>query len=354
MTARSPSARIHGWYGSFLCILRAYVYILYYGRERLAQIAENAVLNANYLRVRLGGDYDVAYPEICMHECVFTARRQQRAKGVRALDIAKRLMDYGYHPPTIYFPLIVPEALMIEPTETESRETLDAFVEAMHQIAREIEDRPGTGEVRAADDARAEAGRGDRRPPALPLLDAGGTGDVMAQWRWRQETEPGTPDGNMAADAALLRELRDDPDTLPIVRVYAWDRPCVSIGRLQDEAAVRAAFPGLPLVRRPTGGRAVRHGDDLTVSVAARLSDLPLDGGARRSADVPPHRRRLGGCLPVVRDAGGVRRGPQPRLACPPWTASSLPPAATSWTGARAGNWPAAPSAGRGGCCCSK
>ena len=154
--------RIHGWYGSFLCILRAYVYILYYGRERLAQIAENAVLNANYLRVRLAEDYDVAYPEICMHECVFTAKRQQRAHGVRALDIAKRLMDYGYHPPTIYFPLIVPEALMIEPTETESRETLDAFVEAMRRIAREIESDPElvksaplTTPVRKLDEATA-------------------------------------------------------------------------------------------------------------------------------------------------------------------------------------------------------
>ena len=154
--------RIHGWYGSFLCILRAYVYILYYGRERLAQVAENAVLNANYLRVRLQDCYDVAYPEICMHECVFTARRQQRARGVRALDIAKRLMDYGYHPPTIYFPLIVPEALMIEPTETESRETLDAFIAAMRQIAREAEDDPAlvksaplTTPVRKLDEATA-------------------------------------------------------------------------------------------------------------------------------------------------------------------------------------------------------
>jgi lipoate-protein ligase A len=100
----------------------------------------------------------------------------------------------------------------------------------------------------------------------------------MAAWRWRQETEPGTPDGNMVADAALLREVLDDPQSLPIVRVYTWDRPCVSIGRLQDEAAVRVAFPDLPLVRRPTGGRTVRHGDDLCVAVAARLSDLPLDG----------------------------------------------------------------------------
>ena len=134
--------KIHGYYGSFLCILRSYAYIMYYGRERLAQIAENAVLNANYIRVRLQDFFDVAYNEICMHECVFTARRQQREHGIKALDIAKRLMDFGYHPPTIYFPLIVPEALMIEPTETESKETLDKFIDAMRQIARDIEENP--------------------------------------------------------------------------------------------------------------------------------------------------------------------------------------------------------------------
>lgn len=131
--------RIHGYYGSFLCILRAYAYILYYGQERLANVAENAVLNANYIRVQLQNCFDVAYNELCMHECVFTAKRQQREHGVRALDIAKRLMDFGYHPPTIYFPLLVPEALMIEPTETESLETLDNFIEAMRQIAVDIE-----------------------------------------------------------------------------------------------------------------------------------------------------------------------------------------------------------------------
>lgn len=135
--------RIHGYYGSFLCILRSYAYIMYYGRERLAQISENAVLNANYIRVQLQNSFDVAYNELCMHECVFTAKRQQREHGVRALDIAKRLMDYGYHPPTIYFPLLVPEALMVEPTETESMETLDGFIAAMRLIAAEIESEPG-------------------------------------------------------------------------------------------------------------------------------------------------------------------------------------------------------------------
>jgi glycine dehydrogenase subunit 2 len=134
--------QIHGYYGSFLCVLRAYVYILYYGRERLKQVAENAVLNANYIRVSLQNYYDVAYNELCMHECIFTAKRQQKEHGVRALDIAKRLMDYGYHPPTIYFPLIVAEAMMIEPTETESLQTLDSFIASMIEIAREIEEDP--------------------------------------------------------------------------------------------------------------------------------------------------------------------------------------------------------------------
>ncbi len=154
--------KIHGYFGSFLCILRSYIYILYYGRERLAQIAENAVLNANYIRVRLEKHFDVAYDEICMHECVFTARRQQKANGVRALDIAKRLMDFGYHPPTIYFPLLVPEAMMIEPTETESRQTLDDFIDAMQQISRDaaadpeiVKSAPHNTIVRKLDEATA-------------------------------------------------------------------------------------------------------------------------------------------------------------------------------------------------------
>ncbi|HEY3331247.1 MAG TPA: aminomethyl-transferring glycine dehydrogenase subunit GcvPB [Capsulimonadaceae bacterium] len=150
------------YWGSFMAILRAYVYIRYYGSNKLAQIAENAVLNANYIRVSLQNTLDVAYNELCMHECIFSARKQQRAHGTKAYDIAKRLMDYGYHPPTIYFPLIVPEALMIEPTETENRETLDAFVEAMQSILREAEESPElltsaptTTPVRRLDEATA-------------------------------------------------------------------------------------------------------------------------------------------------------------------------------------------------------
>lgn len=149
-------------FGSFMVVLRAYVYILGYGREKIAGIAENAVLNANYLRVRLQSELDVAYNELCMHECIFSARRQQKTQGVKAYDIAKRMMDYGYHPPTIYFPLIVPEALMIEPTETESRETLDEFAAAVKSILAEAKDAPQlltsaptTTPVRRLDEATA-------------------------------------------------------------------------------------------------------------------------------------------------------------------------------------------------------
>jgi glycine dehydrogenase subunit 2 len=104
--------------------------------EWLRRVAENAVLNANYVQARLRGHYDLPYDRRCMHECVFSASRQAKL-GVRALDIAKALIDRGFHPPTVYFPLIVKEAIMIEPTETESKETLDAFAEAMFHVSGE-------------------------------------------------------------------------------------------------------------------------------------------------------------------------------------------------------------------------
>ena len=167
--------QIATFYGAFLAVVRAYAYIRHYGREHLAEISQNAVLNANYLRVELGRTFDVAYDRLCMHECVFTLKAQ-KAKGVKALDIAKRVIDYGYHPPTMYFPLIVPECLMIEPTETESIETIDAFVRAMEQIAREVDENPEvilsaphTAPVRRLDEANAArnldiAWTGDQHP----------------------------------------------------------------------------------------------------------------------------------------------------------------------------------------------
>ena len=132
---------IASFYGNFGILLRAYAYILLMGREGLTSVSEHAVLNANYLRVKLREFYEVVYDRICMHECVLSASRQMET-GIRALDIAKALIDMDFHAPTVYFPLIVKEAMMIEPTETESKETLDNFIEAMRKIAEQAENNP--------------------------------------------------------------------------------------------------------------------------------------------------------------------------------------------------------------------
>lgn len=129
------------FYGNFGVILKAYAYMLYLGKEGLTEVSEAAVLSANYCRARLKKYYDLPFDKICMHECVFSASRQAK-NGVHAIDIAKYLIDKGFHPPTVYFPLIVKEALMIEPTETESKETLDEFIEVMIEIARLAEENP--------------------------------------------------------------------------------------------------------------------------------------------------------------------------------------------------------------------
>jgi glycine dehydrogenase subunit 2 len=133
--------RLRAFYGNFGIFVRAYTYIRMHGADGLRQISRAAVLNANYLRVLLQDAYDLAYQRTCMHECVLSGRRQ-KALGVRTLDIAKRLIDYGFYPPTVYFPLIVDEAIMVEPTESESKDTLDAFAAALLAIAREAEDSP--------------------------------------------------------------------------------------------------------------------------------------------------------------------------------------------------------------------
>jgi glycine dehydrogenase subunit 2 len=129
------------FYGNFGIILRAYAYTLTLGRKGLRRVGENAVINANYVRARLAPHFDAPFDRACMHECVLSAT-PQAARGVRALDIAKALLDEGFHPPTIYFPLIVPEALMIEPTETESRQTLDDFIDAILRILERVETDP--------------------------------------------------------------------------------------------------------------------------------------------------------------------------------------------------------------------
>jgi glycine dehydrogenase subunit 2 len=135
------AGRIHGFHGNFGMHVRAYTYIRMNGAEGLRQISEDAVLAANYLMSKLRHRYTLRYDRTCMHEFVLSANRQKQ-NGVRALDIAKRLLDFGVHPPTVYFPLIVDEAMMIEPTETESIESLDNFINAMLTIADEAESNP--------------------------------------------------------------------------------------------------------------------------------------------------------------------------------------------------------------------
>ena len=153
--------KVRGFCGPFGVFVRSYAYIRSYG-PALRQMSEAAVLNANYLLARLRAAYDLPFERLCMHEFVLSARNLKREHGVTALDVAKRLMDFGFHPPTIYFPLIVPEALMIEPTETEPKETLDAFADAMLRIAEEaasdpqvLKDAPHRRPVRRLDEVKA-------------------------------------------------------------------------------------------------------------------------------------------------------------------------------------------------------
>lgn len=153
--------RVRGYAGPFGVFVRSYAYIRAYGPQ-LREMSEVAVLNANYLLALLKEEYDLPFDRLCTHEFVVSARELKRTHGITAFDVAKRLMDFGFHPPTVYFPLIVPEALMIEPTETEAKETLDAFVAAMLQIAREaaedpeaLRSAPHTREVRRLDEVRA-------------------------------------------------------------------------------------------------------------------------------------------------------------------------------------------------------
>ncbi len=161
-TPAKSIGRMKSFHGNFGMLVRAWTYIRTLGEEGLREVSEIAVLNANYVRVRLKDIYPQAVERICMHESVLKGQIAGAPKDIRTLDIAKRLIDYGFHPPTIYFPLIVAEALMIEPTETEGKRTLDSFIDAMRQIAREavetpelLHAAPTTAPVRRLDEVRA-------------------------------------------------------------------------------------------------------------------------------------------------------------------------------------------------------
>ena len=169
--------RVRSFFGNFGVLLRAYTYIVSLGGDGLEEASRMALLNANYIRKKLEKSYQIAFNEPCMHECIFTDRIQHK-NGVSTLDIAKRLLDYGFHPPTIYFPLVVSGALMIEPTETETPETLDAFVDAMLSIAQEAKENPDivktaphSTPVSRLDEARAA------RKPVLRWEPTGGKND---------------------------------------------------------------------------------------------------------------------------------------------------------------------------------
>ncbi|MCH8869187.1 MAG: aminomethyl-transferring glycine dehydrogenase subunit GcvPB [Chloroflexi bacterium] len=141
-TPEKSIGRMAAFHGNFGALVRAHAYISSLGKDGVAAISNDAVLNANYLQSQLKNDFDLPYDRVCMHEVVLSAATLKRQYGVSALDVAKRLIDYGIHPPTMYFPLIVEEALMVEPTETESKETLDYFIEVMKTIAREAREEP--------------------------------------------------------------------------------------------------------------------------------------------------------------------------------------------------------------------
>jgi len=159
---KTSIGRLHSFYGNFAVNLRAFTYIKMLGSEGLIRISKNAVINANYLMKKLEKYYHIPFKENCMHEFVASAKWQKEKNGVKTLDIAKRILDKGYHAPTIYFPLIIPEAMMIEPTETEGKETLDMFINSMIEIAQECENNPEilknapmNTPVRRVDDTRA-------------------------------------------------------------------------------------------------------------------------------------------------------------------------------------------------------
>ena len=155
--------RMHGFLGNFGILVRAYAYVFLHGRDGLKEVAERAVLNANYLASRIRDAFPLEYPDMPpMHEFVASGRRLKEETGIRAMDVAKRVIDLGYHPSTVYFPLVVEEAMMVEPTETETQETLDAFAEALLRAHREayedpdlLHEAPLTTPVRRLDEARA-------------------------------------------------------------------------------------------------------------------------------------------------------------------------------------------------------
>ena len=274
--------------------MRAYAYIRAHGGSGLREVSDDAVLAANYLKHRLAGTYDIPYDRPCKHEFVASAATIKKRPGVRTLDIAKRLIDYGYHPPTIYFPLIVEEGMLIEPTETESVETLDAFADALIAIAAETEATPElvTGAPHSAPVRRLDEAAAARQP----------------NLRWRAMAR---------RRDALPRLIRAHPGAVRTFVRLQVDSPTDAVDST-GSAPTRTALP--PLLARwlVSSGRLVsgprdRHGDIKLCGRAAvagdigyvtrseenpctndSLASLPPSPSSRRRAAVPPPRRRLG------------------------------------------------------------
>ena len=242
--------RLRSFVGNTGVLVRAYAYIRAHGGAGLREVSDDAVLAANYLKHRLAGTYDIPYDRPASTSSWPRRRRIKQATGVRTLDIAKRLIDFGFHPPTIYFPLIVEEGMLIEPTETESVETLDAFADALIAIAAEAATRPGRRHGGAAHGPGPAPGRGHGGPPAEPALAADDRrGDALPGLNRRDP---------LPANRTLVRLQVDSPSgavdstgsaptrsVLPLLLALTT----VSSGRLDPvdrrcDAALRARDPG--------------------------------------------------------------------------------------------------------------
>ena len=290
--------RVRSFFGNVGVLIRAYCYIRTYGPDGLKAVSENAVLNANYLLSRVKHFLPVPQGDRCMHEFVASASRLKKEKGISAMDLAKCLLDEGFHAPTVYFPLTVPEAIMIEPTETESKETLDAFAETLFRLTEQppdaLHDAPHTTPVSRPDEVQAAQAR---TPMECRLIF-----DAPAEGAW-----------NMALDEALL-ESAGRAGQGGCLRFYAWEVPTISLGYFQHCADRRTHEPSrsCPLVRRATGGGAIVHDRELTYSyttavgshVGSELSalyeafhtalveELARRGVAARLCRAPPRRPR--------------------------------------------------------------
>ena len=302
-TGRSRSARCAAFTGPFGVFVRSYAYIRAYG-PALREMSEAAVLNANYLLARLKDAYDLPFDRLCMHEFVLSARTLKREHGVSALDVAKRLMDYGFHPPTIYFPLIVPEALMIEPTETEPKERLDEFVRRDAGDRARGGRRPGgrstrrrtTGrsarldEVKAA--KRAVVRYGFEEHPNLPTSPQPRGRGAEGGLAWTAASASGSSASTRRASTTLLERrladrLAEDLEGSPVAREAARRGGCATSRSRPTAYALSLAGP-------PAHSRRLREIEDEIAAHEERLARAWDELSSSTSDDARGARARAG------------------------------------------------------------